>query len=95
MQAKNVDIFGSFLSGASEEAELPPVTPSAQIEGELLKLLSETPNPLDLKTLVTQTSGSPTETLKIIEDMSKFKLVQQKSDGTYEITDLGKDLKAS
>lgn len=95
MQTKNVDLFGSFLSSsAGEEVGLPAVTPSAQIEGELLKLLSETRQPVDLKTLVTGTSGSATETLKILDDMARFKLIEKRSDGTFNITDLGNDLTA-
>lgn len=96
MQSKNVDLFGSFLSSsAAEENALPAVTSSAQVEGELLKLLSEAQNPLDLKTLVTATSGSATETLKILDDMTRFKLIEKRNDGTFTITDLGHDLTAS
>ncbi|SDA26778.1 hypothetical protein [Sphingomonas sp. NFR15] len=96
MDAKKVDIFGSFLSGSrAPEASPAGAAPHPEIENELLSLLAKAPEPISLRDLVAQTSGSPTQTLKVLEDMQQFKLVRKTdgdSGGRYALTSLGNDL---
>ena len=107
MEAKKVDIFGSFLTGSA----LPPAGAAAadgvpvagampaaspDLEKALLALLARAGGPVDLKELLGQTMGSPTRVLPLLDDMAKVGLVTvvEGEGGArgYTATDLGTNL---
>ena len=102
-QTKRVDIFGSFLRGTGtppvETAQSGPPMPSAasspEIEKALLNALGKADAPVNVRQLVDETGTSPTQLLKILEDMETVKLVKRSQTGGllhYSITALGKNL---
>ena len=110
METKKVDIFGSFLAGTPAPSLAPPVggapadaplatpAPSPDLEKALIALLARATAPVDLKILLAQTLGSPTQVIQILDDLVKVGLVErvdQDSGGdgrSYQATPLGKNL---
>ena len=112
METKKVDIFGSFLAGTPAASLAPPAgapladaqlapAPSPDLEKALIALLARATQPVDLKILLAQTLGSPTQVIQILDDLVKVGLVQrvdQEGDGdgrSYQATPLGKNLYSS
>jgi predicted transcriptional regulator len=106
-QTKKVDIFGSFLSGASSppetvidmsQVESHVDSDAATVEREILKTLHGAEGFVAVKDLLTGNVSRPTVAAKVINDLEKFGLVEKGESGPdlgYRLTGLGKGLAAS
>jgi predicted transcriptional regulator len=106
-QTKKVDIFGSFLGGASPPVETIVNTPqagsdadpdAATVEREILNTLQKTDGFVAVKDLLAGNVSRPTVAAQVINDLEKFGLVEKsksRDDLEYRLTGLGKGLAAS
>mgnify|MGYP001099443304 CR=1 FL=1 len=100
ISSKNIDIFGSFLTGPASTINSlsEPASSSDATEAQLLSALRDASQPVNVKQLVAQANGSITGVLKTLSEMEQFKLVKRTGDGinaAFEITELGRGLSAT